>query len=242
MIHVLLLFVSSCLLSELLHHDPSFISPLSPRPRVLSLFTVVKFSNSPCHSSLGPNGTCYTATQCAALGGQEREFIHFFTRILEGVARGGCAHNFGVCCVFSVGCGEKTFQNGTFLALDLEPDTSAARACDVKVCSSDPEVCRLRLDFESLVLTGPQEDNFTSAVDSVVKNSHSLVGQCLSDSLVIVPSEGQAPPIICGTNTGQHLYTSLRGMEAACVTIGLYISGAPFTRSVNIKATQVRLT
>ena len=167
-------------------------------------------------------------------------FSCLIKQILEGVARGGCAHNFGVCCVFSVGCGEKTFQNGTFLVLDTE-DTSSARACDVKVCSADPEVCRLRLDFENLVLTGPQEDNFTSAVDSVVKNSHSLVGQCLSDSLVIVPSEGQAPPIICGTNTGQHLYTSLRGTEAACVTIGLYISGAPFTRSVNIKATQVRI-
>ena len=169
--------------------------------------------------------------------------LSFLTKqiIIEGVARGGCAHNFGVCCVFSVGCGEKTFQNGTSLVLDTEADASSARACDVKVCSADPEVCRLRLDFESLVLTGPQEDNFTSAVDSVVKNSHSLVGQCLSDSLVIVPSEGQAPPIICGTNTGQHLYTSLRGAEGACVTIGLYISGAPFTRSVNIKATQVRI-
>ena len=43
--------------------------------------------------------------------------------------------------MFSVSCGEKTFQNGTFLALDLDQDTSAARACDVKVCSADPEVC-----------------------------------------------------------------------------------------------------
>ena len=163
--------------------------------------------------------------------------------MFEGVARGGCAHNFGVCCVLSVGCGEKTFQNGTFLTWDADTDSSSgSRSCDFRVCSSDPEVCTLRLDFESLVLTGPQEDNYTSAVDSVVKNSHSLVGQCLSDSLVIAPSEGQAPPIICGLNTGQHLYTSLRGSEAACVTIGLYISGAPFTRSVNIKATQVRIS
>ena len=72
MIHLLLLFLSLCLPGVLLH-DPSSSPLISPRPRMLSLFTVVKFSNSPCHSSLGPNGTCYTATQCEALGGQDIE-------------------------------------------------------------------------------------------------------------------------------------------------------------------------
>ena len=73
MIHLLLLFLSSCLLGVMLHDPSALLPPFSPRPRVLSLFTVVKFSNSPCHSSLGPNGTCYTATQCEALGGQDIE-------------------------------------------------------------------------------------------------------------------------------------------------------------------------
>ena len=67
-------------------------------------------------------------------------------------------------------------------------------------------------------------------------------GACGVDDFEAAGQTGKNPPTICGTNTGQHLYTSLRGAEAACVTIGLYISGAPFTRSVNIKATQVRLT
>ena len=62
--HLLLLFWTSCLLGIF---SSSFFAPLSPR--VLSLFTVVKFSNSPCHSSFGQNGTCYTAAQCQALGG-----------------------------------------------------------------------------------------------------------------------------------------------------------------------------
>ena len=105
--------------------------------------------------------------------------------------------------------------------------------------SNNIDVCKLRLDFVSLTLTGPQEDNYTSAVDSVVKNSHSIVGQCLSDTMIIVPGEGPAPPIICGENSGQHVYTSLSGERDSCVTISLFISGATFTRSVNIKATQV---
>ena len=84
-----------------------------------------------------------------------------------------------------------------------------------------------------------QEDNYTSAVDSVVKNSHSIVGQCLSDTLIVVSNEGPSPPVICGENSGQHMYTSLSGVDDVCVLISLYISGAAFTRSVNIKATQV---
>ena len=35
------------------------------------------------------------------------------------------------------------------------------------------------------------------------------------------------------------MMTSLSGARDACVTVNLFISGAPFTRSVNIKATQV---
>ena len=88
-------------------------------------------------------------------------------------------------------------------------------------------------------MLGPQDDNYTNAVDSVVKNSHSIVGQCLSDTLVIVPAEGPAPPVICGQNSGQHMYVSLSGERDSCVKIYLYISGAPFARSVNIRATQV---
>ena len=189
--------------------------------KVLSLFTVVKFANTACSSSLGPNGTCYTATQCRSLG---------------GAARGSCAHSFGVCCVFSSSCGDRSYQNGTYLMMD----SSSPGSCDYRVCSRDSGVCKLRLDFESLTLTGPQEDNYTSAVDSVVKNSHSIVGQCLSDTLIIVPSEGPAPPVICGENSGQHMYATLSGARDSCVRVSLFISGATFTRSVNIKTTQVR--
>ena len=131
----------------------------------MNVFTVVKFPNTECQSSLGRNGTCYTSSQCSALGGE---------------ARGSCAHSFGTCCVFSVGCGGRSGQNITYFSLN----TTAMGSCNFQVCSSDPSVCKLRLDFESFSLTGPLEDNFTNAVDSVVKNSHSIVGQCLGDTLI----------------------------------------------------------
>ena len=129
------------------------------------MFTVVKFPNTECQSSLGRNGTCFTSSQCSAMGGE---------------ARGGCAHSFGICCVFDVGCGGQSSQNITYFSLN----TSAQGSCNFHLCSSDPSVCKLRLDFESFSLTGPLEDNFTNAVDSVVKNSHSIVGQCLGDTFI----------------------------------------------------------
>ena len=54
----------------------------------------------------------------------------------------------------------------------------------------------------------------------------------------MIPSEGPAPPVICGENTGQHLYTSLAGAEGGCVLLNLHLSGAATTRSFSVKATQ----
>ena len=150
----------------LLSNDQHFFdSLLVGSPRLLNVFTVVKFPNSECQSSLGRNGTCYTSSQCSSLG---------------GAAQGSCASSFGTCCVFNAGCGERTFQNSTYLTLN----TTQQGSCNFQVCSTQSTVCQLRLDFESFSLTGPLEDNFTNAVDSVVKNSHSIVGQCLSDTFI----------------------------------------------------------
>ena len=153
-----------------------------------------------------------------------------------GKAGGSCAQGFGVCCVFEMQCGGKTSQNVTYLQLNQ----TTSGFCKFEVCTSDTSVCRLRLDFESFSLTGPLEDNFPNAVDGVVKNSHSIVGQCLSDNLVVSSAEGPSPPMICGQNTGQHMYTSLAG--CGCVTVSAYISTDTFDRSLNIKATQVSPT
>ena len=71
-----------------------------------------------------------------------------------GVARGSCAHSFGVCCVFTSKCGEKSYQNGSYLTLDQ--NSFEKGSCSYQVCSTDPNVCKLRLDFESLVLTGKE--------------------------------------------------------------------------------------
>ena len=134
--------------------------------------------------------------------------------------------------MFDLNCGSTTTQNVTYLSLNL----TSSGFCKFDICSENADVCQLRLDFETFTLAGPQEDDFVNAVDSVVKNSHSIVGQCLSDNLVVAASEGVSPPIICGENSGQHMYTSL---VDGCASISVFISSATFTRSLRMKSTKI---
>ena len=56
--------------------------------------------------------------------------------------------------------------------------------------------------------------------------------------LSVIPPEGPAPPVLCGENSGQHMYTSLNGALEGCVLINLYISAAPATRRFSVRARQ----
>lgn len=51
---------------------------------VLSLFTLVQFSNQECIGATGDNGTCLASSECL-----ER----------RGTANGPCANGFGICCL-----------------------------------------------------------------------------------------------------------------------------------------------
>jgi hypothetical protein len=59
-------------------------------PSALSLFTVIQFPNIVCDSStVGRNGTCYTANECQAKGFVHSAFISFdnlifFAEVLQG--------------------------------------------------------------------------------------------------------------------------------------------------------------
>ena len=37
----------------------------------------------------------------------------------QGACQGICAGGFGVCCVFSSGCGDTSWENSTYLTTDL---------------------------------------------------------------------------------------------------------------------------
>lgn len=185
--------------------------------KFLSVFQIVKFNNDACEAVDGTLGTCYTAAECTAKGGEER---------------GNCASGFGVCCVAVVDpC------NGGVLALNnsyiVNPgfpntvsDQSAASTCGtartirtnrqidtgamyewtIKKAASD--IVQLRLDFIYFETSAP------------------MMGDCTNDTFVITGADPVSmknlPTNLCGVLTGQHLYVSIKSVEE--VKIGLNIA------------------
>ena len=58
-----------------------------------------------------------------------------------------------------------------------------------------------RIDFDTMVLSAPAS---MSATDAITDSP--FVGDCMIDTLTVGVPGGQAPPIICGYNTGQHMW------------------------------------
>ena len=67
--------------------------------RLLNVFNIIQFPNEGCTTSSNTVGTCYSASECSALGGS---------------SSGSCASGFGVCCRFSKGCGSSININNTY--------------------------------------------------------------------------------------------------------------------------------
>ena len=69
---------------------------------------------------------------------------------------------------------------------------------------------QLRLDFSTFVIAGPSTITLTALAElngNVVTKPGvpvSLATQCLTDTFSVTGPSGSVPPVICGTNTGEH--------------------------------------
>ena len=101
-----------------------------------------------------------------------------------------------------MGCGGSTSTNNTYLVQDA---TTAAKTCSYNICPSNTDICKIRIDFETAVL-------------SPASSTAGTVGLCTDDSLTVSSPGGTNPPLLCGTLTGQHIYldasTSCHKMDA----------------------------
>merc|ERR1712226_364699 len=162
--------------------------------KIFPVFQVVRFKNTACSGSNNKNGTCYTEAECSAKGGS---------------AQGSCSSGYGVCCIFDRGCGMTTSENCTY----FDSSSPSAGACALEVCKCSSDICQLRLDFDQFQITGPTSDTNTvgKAVDGVIRHSSSgksvvLASRCLTDTFQVTNPGGSSPPMICGLNTGEHMY------------------------------------
>jgi len=184
--------------------------------RVLSVFNVVTFPNSACGASNGYNGTCYTSSECTSKG---------------GTASGTCASSFGVCCVFSISCGATSSANNSYAVMSSYSVSSDSDPCTYTFCKTNSDVCKLRIDFDTMVLSDPYTTTtFTAQL------GHNF-GDCMTDTLTVSNPGGPIPPTICGYNTGQHMWVPASD-SCNAINIDIDTGSTTTTRKWQIKVTQ----
>merc|ERR1719275_451811 len=183
----------------------------------LSVFNVVTFPNSACGASNGYNGTCYTSSECSSLG---------------GTASGTCASSFGVCCVFSIACGATMNQNNSYAIISSYSTSSDADPCTYTICKSSSDICKIQIDFDTLVLSDP-----FSTTSTAVLVDGGQTGKCKTDTLQVMSPGHPSSPIICGYNSGQHMFVPA---SAQCnqIQINIDTGTTTTTRKWQIKTTQ----
>lgn len=159
------------------------------------IFDLIKFPNDICDGQGYRNGTCYTSSECSEKG---------------GVADGSCAEGYGVCCIFSIGCGGSTNENITYiLGGDDFMDSNAH--CQYDICRCSTDVCRVKLELNSLNI-GPPVIGIGwangGAANAAMQKSPNAIGDCTGDSFIVSGTNNNVP-MICGENSGQHLYLDM---------------------------------
>lgn len=169
--------------------------------KLISTFQIVRFPNDVCVGSNSRNGTCYTSAECSDKGGS---------------SSGSCADGFGVCCTFVITtCGSSSSENITYWTA---PSTVSSGTCGLTLNSVSDDICSIRLDFTSFVITGPStisgpevNRRHGTPIGTMESGLHDFgVGyttNCLLDQFYSRgASPSSNPPILCGTNTGYHMY------------------------------------
>jgi len=193
----------------------------------LSVFQVVKFTNSLCVGS-SKNGTCFTSQECDNLG---------------GVQDGTCADGFGVCCTVTLTTGGSTSVNNSYIEVGASTNLEVG-SNEYTICPCSDDICRIKFDFESFDIQGPTSQFYrviTAPSAARAGNYNNQVGQCMIDTFQITSPSGRSSPLICGDNDNQHMILDVADQE--CLTVSLSIgttTSATTTRELDIRIIQYR--
>ncbi|KAH8292433.1 hypothetical protein KR054_009913 [Drosophila jambulina] len=188
--------------------------PNAPRSKgkgFLSLFEVIKFPNTRCSVSMGD------------IRSMEGVCYHEFEcKSLGGIPTESCAEGVGVCCVFVNGCGDVTSQQILYFESPNYPNAVREMMICVLIINVKKGVQQLRLDFQMFELSRPTN------------------GDCLDDQFIVSGHNTNFQiPVLCGINTGQHIYIHVGDSNEGKVYLSVFMKVSGGGRSFNIKVTQV---
>lgn len=196
----------------------------SQRDPRLSVFQVVKFSNSVCAGS-SRNGTCYTSGECSSIGGSKD---------------GTCADGFGVCCIVILTTSGTSSVNNTYI-YKASGTTYTAGDHKYSICPCSENICRLRLDLNTFTIASPNSGYGTRYAKGTIANypigASNTIGDCWIDTFYVVAPGGRSTPVICGVNAGQHMYVDTTGSDCVDVHYGIG-GGTSATRELDIRVSQ----
>jgi len=190
----------------------------------LSVFQVVKFSNSICAGS-SRNGTCYTSAECSSIGGTKD---------------GTCADGFGVCCIVILTTSGTSSVNNTYI-YKASGTTYTAGDHKYTICPCSDQICRIRLDLNTFTIASPNTGYGTryagGATTSYPLGASATIGDCYIDSFFVNSPYGRSTPLICGVNSGQHIFVDTTASE--CIDVHYEIGGGTSsTRELDIRVSQ----
>lgn len=226
-----LFLVFICLTKNVKAAEDESEDSMEKNARFLSMFEIINFPNDACTGD-SKNGTCYTSQECDNKGGTKD---------------GTCASSYGVCCVFDVKCGTMSSENNTYFT---NSGSETAGTCSIQVCPGE-NICQLRLDFDSFVINGPYTNTITTDMVTqmlwgvIPGGTYAVAGedvlmsnsQCTIDSFSVTSPSGVSPPVICGTNNGEHMY--VEATPSYCNTLGFSLgSTSAVSRSWSVRVSQ----
>jgi len=123
-------------------------------------------------------------------------------------------------------------QNNSYAIISSYSTSSDADPCVYTICKSSSDICKIRIDFDTLVLADPFSVSSTLAlVDG------GRTGKCETDTLQVLNPGHASSPIICGYNSGQHMFVPA-SEKCNQIHINIDTGTTTTTRKWQIKTTQ----
>ncbi|XP_063381408.1 uncharacterized protein LOC134667918 [Cydia fagiglandana] len=159
---------------------------------------------------------------CTSSSGLEGTCLHEYDCVnAGGLPMGSCADGYGVCCVIQFSCDDATAAPTGWFVNPGFPDPSSERlACAVTVNKTSEDIKQIRLDFFNFELLPP------------------TAGSCEQDQFVVSGQNVNSMiPILCGINTGLHVYVEVGDVNGP-ITLSIQTASAE-SRLFAIKVSQL---
>ncbi|KAJ8723315.1 hypothetical protein PYW08_003227 [Mythimna loreyi] len=138
-----------------------------------------------------------------------------------GATMGTCADGYGTCCVTQFGCDDRSAaESGWFTNPDFPSPSTERLSCAFGLDKASEDIKQIRLDFSNFELLPPTD------------------GSCQDDQFIVSGQNVNSPiPILCGINSGQHIYIEVGNVDGPIYLTFQTVSSD--SRLFSIKVTQL---